>query len=66
MNNYEEIILELSKRIGQLAIENAKLIARNREEIKNKELIDEKYVEAIQEVKYYKDLLQQHGIDTEE
>lgn len=66
MNNYEEMIKEMSKRIAQLSIENAKLIVRNREEIRNKELIDEKYVEAMHEVRYYKEILKEHGIDTEE
>lgn len=52
--NYEAIILELGNKIAQLSIDNAVLFTRVQDEMKKKEEIEEKYVEAITELKSYK------------
>lgn len=52
--NYDNIILELADKIGKLTAENAVLLERIRQEIKNKENVEEKYLEAISELSFLK------------
>lgn len=45
--NYNNIIIELGNRIAQLTIDNAVLLSRIQDEIKNKEAVEKKYVDLL-------------------
>lgn len=45
--NYEAIILDLGNRIAQLTIDNAVLLSRVQDEMKNKEEVEKQYVELL-------------------
>lgn len=51
-----ETLEELSKRMGELAVENTILATRIKQEMRNKEEVEKKYIEAIQDLTYYRDL----------
>lgn len=52
--DYEKIIMDLGNKIAQLTINESILMTRVQEEMKLKEEVEAKYVEVMNELRYYK------------